>query len=54
MLAGFVTGSTLAELVRLQGATSLEKMLSAQKAGLESASGLKLEMVGNGAGRCGR
>ncbi len=40
-----------AQTVRLHGATSLEKIMVAQKAALESQTGLKLEIVGNGAGR---
>jgi phosphate transport system substrate-binding protein len=49
-LAGFGTNLN-AQTVRLHGATSLEKLFAAQKAALESQSGVKLEIVGNGAGR---
>lgn len=40
-----------AQTVRLHGAVSLAKNLEAKKAALESQSGVKLEIVGNGAGR---
>jgi phosphate transport system substrate-binding protein len=44
-------GLAQAQTVRLHGATTLEKMVSAQKAGIETQAGVKLEVVGNGAGR---
>lgn len=43
--------SLCAQTVRLHGATSLDKLLKAQQSALESQTGLKLELVGNGAGR---
>ena len=59
LFSRFVAGCTLAVLaqsvhaqtVRLHGAVSLEKLLVPQKAALEAQSGLKLEIIGNGAGR---
>lgn len=43
--------SLSAQNVRIHGAISLSKMISDQKAALETQTGLKLEIVGNGSGR---
>ena len=43
--------SVNAQTVRLHGAVTLEKLLLEQKQALESQTGVKLEIVGNGAGR---
>ena len=40
-----------AQTVRLHGAVTLSKLISDQKAALETQTGLKLEIVGNGSGR---
>jgi phosphate transport system substrate-binding protein len=47
-----VASTGLAEsVVRMHGAVTLEKLLAAQKAAIESQTGAKLEVVGNGSGR---
>ena len=45
------TSPLQAQLVRLHGATTLAKLITDQKAALETQTGVKLEIVGNGAGR---
>lgn len=40
-----------AQTVKLHGAVTLEKLLTAQKAAIETQSGVKIEVVGNGTGR---
>lgn len=40
-----------AQVVKLHGATTTEKIVSSQKQAIETRSGVKLEIVGNGAGR---
>ena len=45
------TSPLQAQTVRLHGAITLSKLITDQKAALETQTGLKLEIVGNGAGR---
>ena len=47
-LSGTVFGQTT---VKVRGATTLEKIIKAKQADIEAKSGVKLEIVGNGAGR---
>lgn len=56
VLAGFLGGvltpvGLQAQTVRLHGAITMEKLISAQKSAIEGQSGAKLEVIGNTAGR---